>query len=107
MVDRIGRLLKLKSRLKEQIIDAECLLEALDDYCQENPDDAPCAANDPGWREQIMRQRSELLAQLMAVEERLGRRKSSHSRSPDSQPMVAQRPNRRRAATRHTGGMSA
>jgi hypothetical protein len=66
-----ARLAKLHDRLRQQINDADCLLCALEEYCRENPDDCACVANDPSWREQIIRQREDLTAMLQAVRERL------------------------------------
>jgi hypothetical protein len=63
----------LQSRVRRQIVDADCLLEAINDYCRENPDDCARAANDPGWRQQLVRQREELTAILVAVSEKLRR----------------------------------
>jgi hypothetical protein len=68
---RESRLEKLKTRVQQQLKDADCLLEAIDDYCREHPDDCSCAANDPNWREQIVRQRDGLSAMLQAVNEKL------------------------------------
>ena len=68
---RRTRLLKLEERLRQQINDADGLLETLDDYCRENPHEKPCVADDPGWREQIVRQREDLHAMLTAVKEKL------------------------------------
>jgi hypothetical protein len=68
--NRKGRLLKLEQQLRQQIVDADCLLETLDNYCQENPHEKPCVADDPGWREQIVRQRDDLQAMLEAVREK-------------------------------------
>lgn len=62
-----ARLLKLQQRIRQQINDADCLIESLDDYCRENPRDKPCVADDPGWREQIVTQRERLQAMLAAV----------------------------------------
>jgi hypothetical protein len=64
-------LLALKLRLEQQVNDADCLLETLQDYCKENPDDCACAGNDPSWQEQLIRQREELTALLTAVREKL------------------------------------
>jgi hypothetical protein len=69
--NRHARLLTLEEGIRKQINDADCLLETLDDYCQENPNEKPCAADDPGWREQIVRQRESLHAMLTAVREKL------------------------------------
>ena len=68
---RQARLVALKARIQQQITDADCLIEAIDEYCDENPDDCACAANDPNWREQIVRQREHLAAMLLAVSEKL------------------------------------
>lgn len=72
---RRARLTALHDRIRQQINDADCLLETLDEYCRENPDDCACAANDPNWRDQIIRQRESLQAMLAAVREKLGSRK--------------------------------
>jgi hypothetical protein len=72
MADRNTRLVALQSKIKRQIVDAECLLEALEDYCRENPDEKPCAANDPSWSSQVAAQRNELTAMLDAVGEKIG-----------------------------------
>jgi hypothetical protein len=66
-----SRLTQLHDRLRQQINDADCLLTTLDEYCRENPEDCACVANDPNWREQIIRQREDLTAMLLAVGERL------------------------------------
>jgi hypothetical protein len=66
-----ARLTALQDRIRQQINDADCLLATLDEYCRENPDDCACAANDPNWREQINRQRDDLVAMLLAVREKL------------------------------------
>jgi hypothetical protein len=68
---RLARLRTLDERVRRQIADAECLLASLEDYCRENPDDCDCAANDPGWREQLGRQRDDLKAMQSAVREKL------------------------------------
>ncbi len=68
---RQARLATLRDSIRKQINDADCLLATLDEYCRENPDDCACAANDPTWREQIVRQRDDLAAMLMAVREKL------------------------------------
>jgi hypothetical protein len=68
---RKSRLTALQLRLKKQINDADCLLATIDDYCRENPDDCACAGNDPNWREQIVRQREDLAAMLLAIREKL------------------------------------
>jgi hypothetical protein len=68
---RRERVETLHTRLRQQISDAECLLATLDEYCRENPDDCECAANDPNWRDQIVRQRDDLAAMLLAVREKL------------------------------------
>jgi hypothetical protein len=65
-----ARLATLHDRLRQQICDANCLLTTLDEYCRENPDDCACVANDPNWREQIMRQREDLTAMLLAVRQK-------------------------------------
>jgi hypothetical protein len=70
---RHSRLQNLEERIRQQINDTDCLLETLEDYCRENPHEKPCVADNPGWREQIMRQREELQAMLAAVRDRLGR----------------------------------
>lgn len=36
---RQARLVALKARIQQQITDADCLIEAIDEYCDENPDD--------------------------------------------------------------------
>jgi hypothetical protein len=72
---RHARLTALQDRIRQQINDADCLLETFDEYCRENPDDCACAANDPNWREQISRQREDLSAMLHAIREKL---KSRH-----------------------------
>jgi hypothetical protein len=68
---RRSRLTTLHDRIRQQINDADCLLTTLDEYCRENPDDCACAANDPNWREQIVRQREDLAAMLLAIREKL------------------------------------
>ena len=68
---RRERLRTLHDRIRQQINDADCLLATLDEYCRENPDDCACAASDPTWREQIIRQREDLAAMLMATREKL------------------------------------
>ena len=68
---RKARLIALQERVRQQINDADCLIETLDDYCRENPDDCSCAANDPTWREQLVRQREDLRAMLKAIREKL------------------------------------
>ncbi len=65
------RLLTLESRIQQEINDADCLLETLVDYCRENPDDCACAGNDPSWQEQLVRQREDLSAMLLATREKL------------------------------------
>jgi hypothetical protein len=69
--NRKRRLTALQQRVRQQISDANCLITMLDEYCREHPDDAPCAANDPAWREQTIRQREELQAMLLAIGQRL------------------------------------
>ena len=44
----------------------------LQDYCRDNPDEKPCAANDPAWLQQLARQREELGALLGAIREKFG-----------------------------------
>jgi hypothetical protein len=68
---RRERLLALQLRIQQQINDADCLLETLQDYCTENPDDCACAGNDPSWQEQLIRQREELTSLRTAVREKL------------------------------------
>ena len=68
---RHARLTTLRDSIRKQISDADCLLATLDEYCRENPEDCACAANDPTWRAQIVRQRDDLSAMLMAVREKL------------------------------------
>ena len=68
---RRQRLAGLRDRIRKQISDADCLLATLDDYCRENPDDKPCAGNDPGWRRQIVTQKEQLEAMLKAIDEKL------------------------------------
>jgi hypothetical protein len=68
---RRERLTTLHDRIRQQINDADCLLGTIDEYCRENPDDCACAANDPTWREQIIRQREDLATVLMAIREKL------------------------------------
>jgi hypothetical protein len=68
---RRERLTGLHDRLRKQINDADCLLTTLEEYCRENPEDCACVANDPNWREQIVRQRQDLGAMLLAVREKL------------------------------------
>jgi hypothetical protein len=64
-------LANLHDRIRQQINDADCLLATIDEYCRENPDDCACAASDPNWRDQIVRQREDLAAMLTAVREKL------------------------------------
>lgn len=66
---RRDRLTALQNRIRQQISDADCLLATIDDYCRENPEDCACAGNDPNWREQIVRQREDLAAMLIAIRE--------------------------------------
>jgi hypothetical protein len=68
---RRARLLALESRVRQQINDADCLIAVLEDYCRDNPEDCACAANDPSWQQQLVRQRQDLGAMLMAIHERL------------------------------------
>jgi hypothetical protein len=68
---RRDRLTRLHDRIRQQISDAECLVATLDEYCRENPDDCACVGSDPNWREQIIRQREDLTAMLLAVRERV------------------------------------
>ena len=68
---RRARLTALRDRIRQQINDADCLLNTLEEYCRENPDDCNCASNDPNWRDQIVRQREGLQAMLIAVGEKL------------------------------------
>jgi hypothetical protein len=77
MAERITRLVALQTKIRRQIIDAECLMEALEDYCRENPDEEPCAANDPSWPLQVAAQRNELRAMLDAIGERIAANKPS------------------------------
>ena len=72
---RQDRLLTLRSRVQQQINDADCLIETIEDYCRQNPDDCPCAANDPSWQQQIINQREGLAAMLLAIREKI----SEHS----------------------------
>jgi hypothetical protein len=66
-----ARLTSLHERLRQQIKDADCLLTTIDEYCREHPDDCACVASDSNWREEIIRQREDLGAMLLAVRERL------------------------------------
>src|SRR3954470_332693 len=68
---RRARLLALKSRVQQQITDADCLIATLEEYCRENPDDCACAANDPTWQEQLAQQRDDLAAMLLAIREKV------------------------------------
>jgi hypothetical protein len=68
---RRARLEDLRSRIQQQITHTDCLIEAIEEYCRENPDDCPCAANDPSWREQVVGQREHLAGMLLAVCEKL------------------------------------
>ncbi len=68
---RRARLLALESRVKRQLSEADCLIETLEEYCRENPADCACAANDPSWRQQLIRQRETLAAMQLAIREKL------------------------------------
>jgi hypothetical protein len=69
--ERRARLLALQGRVQQQMTDADCLIETLEEYCRENPDDCACAANDPNWQQQLIRQREDLTAMLLAIREKL------------------------------------
>jgi hypothetical protein len=68
---RRDRLFSLQSRVRHHIIEADCLIETLEEYCRENPDDCARAANDPSWQQQLVRQREDLSAMLLAIREKL------------------------------------
>lgn len=68
--NRKRRLTLLQERIQQQLVDTECLIKTLEDYCRENPDDCACAANDPNWRDQLVRQRKQLRVMLRAVREK-------------------------------------
>jgi hypothetical protein len=68
---RHARLTSLRDRIRQQINDADYLLATLEEFCREHPDDCACAGNDPNWREQIISQREDLAAMLLAIRDRL------------------------------------